>query len=83
MHRYRRMVMTLSRWIPGAKTCLIEALTLRKVLLANDMPGSLHLGIDRSDKDLMGAHAWVMVGEVVLIGGQDVDKFHEVAIFTW
>lgn len=83
LHRYRRIVQALSRWVPGHRTCLIEALTLRKVLVLKHIPGSLHLGVERTDHDRLSAHAWVEVGQEILIGGAESPRFQEVARFTW
>lgn len=82
-HRYRRMVQAVSRWVPGQRTCLIEALTLRRVLIHRHIPGSLHLGVDRTGRDQLLAHAWVIAGEEILLGGAEAGRFHEVARFTW
>lgn len=83
LDRLRRIVLFLSKRVPGRQTCLIDALTLRKLLQLQHIPGSIILGVDRSDPAALFAHAWVMVEGRIIYGQQEASRFNEVARFSW
>lgn len=62
-----------SRGIPGT-TCLCRALSLQRLLANNGHGSELRIGVEK-DNDLFGAHAWLVHGGQVLIGGSQLGKY--------
>lgn len=63
----------MSRRLP-AFTCLAQALALQRLLSANGHRSELRIGVDRRNSDF-SAHAWLVRDGVVLIGGDDCDRY--------
>lgn len=59
-----------SRIVPGA-TCLTQALALHYLRARAGHPTRIRIGVRRRDDGRIAAHAWLVDGDVVLIGGQD------------
>lgn len=66
-------VRAAARRLP-AFTCLAQALALQRLLSANGHRSELRIGVARGDSDF-SAHAWVVRDGVVLIGGDDCDRY--------
>lgn len=71
-----RAVTVASRYIPGANTCLIQALAAKVFLARADIPAKLHIGVARGDEGDLKAHAWIEYnGNVVLGELEDLSTF--------
>jgi len=68
-------VRTASDFVPGAKTCLIRALAVHAMLARHGIPSSIRFGIHRDGGEELEAHAWVECNGVVLIGGENLDRY--------
>jgi len=68
-------VAAVSRRVPGARTCLVEALALEFLLLRHGFPVDLRLGVCRDEDGRMRAHAWVEHQGRVVIGAADMKKY--------
>lgn len=64
-------VLHASRFVPGARTCLVQAIAAQRLLHRMGLPASLHLGVRRSAEGELQAHAWVRSGTVVVVGGEE------------
>jgi hypothetical protein len=62
-----------SRRIPGT-TCLCRALSLQRLLAKNGHGSELRIGV-KKDNVRFGAHAWLVHGGQVLIGGSQFDEY--------
>lgn len=58
----------MSRWLAAKNSCLIESLTVYRVLCKTNIPCVIELGY-RTDKNELIAHAWVKVMDKIIIGG--------------
>jgi hypothetical protein len=67
-------VVAVSQYIPAA-TCLAQALTLQTLLSREGIHSDLALGVARDDKTGITAHAWVEIDGMVIIGGQERDRY--------
>jgi len=54
-----RAVLAACRHLPGASTCLVEALSMKALLEREGYPASLRLGVARDERGNLLAHAWV------------------------
>ena len=64
-----------SRLVPAA-TCLPQALAARVMLERRGIPNELLIGVAKSDAGALEAHAWVEVGDEVVVGRlRDLSRF--------
>jgi len=67
-------VRTVSQFVPSA-TCLAQALTLKALLSREGIPSDLAIGVARGDESGIAAHAWVEIDRIVIIGGEERDRY--------
>jgi hypothetical protein len=66
-----------SRRLPGA-TCLCRALALQRMLAANGQCSELRIGVEKTG-GVFAAHAWLVRGDRVMIGGEQLGKYNLLA----
>lgn len=49
--------------------CLVQALTVVKLLRRAKVPATMYLGVGRDENERMIAHAWVRCGQLFVTGG--------------
>lgn len=64
-----------SRWMPGARSCLTQALAAHVLLTHRNHTARLHIGVARGEQGRFQAHAWVESGGRVLIGGSGLEGY--------
>lgn len=64
-----------SRWMPGARSCLTQALAAQVLLARRNHPARLHIGVVGGRRGRFRAHAWVESGGRVLIGGSGLEGY--------
>lgn len=76
-----RMVAKVAFWIPRVARrlpwradCLVQAIAGQRWLLANGIATNIVIGAENSAEIGFGAHAWLMRGETVVLGG-DIAKY--------
>lgn len=73
-----------TRRTPWSNTCLVQALAGATMLRRRAVSGTVVLGVRRdvaSDDAKMEAHAWVKVGDSVLIGAAGHERYSPIAHF--
>lgn len=68
-----------SQYVPKA-TCLTQALALQSFLTRAGHEGQVEIGVAKGEAGFE-AHAWVICGEQVVIGGPDVTRYERIT--TW
>jgi hypothetical protein len=68
-----------SRFVPGA-TCLTQALAAQVLLARAGHDSRIEIGVTK-DEQRFRAHAWVICGEKIVIGGADVERY--VPLAAW
>jgi hypothetical protein len=66
--------------LPWHPSCLRQAVAARRMLDRRRIPNALHLGVLDASHD--AAHAWVRVGEQVVVGGRRTRTFTTVGMFA-
>jgi hypothetical protein len=66
---------------PWKSTCLVKALAASKMFQKRNLPHSIHFGMKKNDSGKYEAHAWVAVGDRIVIGGDAVGEYKEVGRF--
>lgn len=61
-----------ARLVPFA-SCLTQALSLQHMLARRGLTGVIRVGVKIDESAKMDAHAWVILDETVLLGGQNRD----------
>ena len=72
-------VKVVSRYVPCA-TCLTQALAVQALLIRAGHESSLEIGVAK-DSGKFEAHAWVVCGNRIVIGGPNVARYSRLA--TW
>jgi hypothetical protein len=68
LHLHIWCVLHCSRIVPGA-TCLTQALAAHYLCARAGHPTRIRIGVRKRDDGGIAAHAWLVDGETVLIGG--------------
>jgi hypothetical protein len=69
----------LSRRTPWPSTCLVKVIAAHKMLSKISIPHTLHFGVQKVTPGKIKAHAWLSVGNKILIGGDNADGFVEIS----
>ncbi len=79
----RLSVARVSRFLPWRSVCIDQAMTGLMMLSRRKIPSGLCLGVkkDPNEKKLL-AHAWVICGNRILIGGEQSRGFKLVSTFV-
>jgi hypothetical protein len=66
-------VTVVSRYVPGA-TCLTQALAVQALLTRSGHGSRLEIGVAR-EAGRFEAHAWVVCGDRIVVGGPEVERY--------
>lgn len=78
-----RAIALAARYSPSSANCYPQALVARLLLRIRKVPHGLFFGLRRDvETDTMEAHAWVMVGQVPVTGGDSFGSYTVVRCFT-
>jgi hypothetical protein len=67
-------VRATSRFVPRA-TCLTQAMAAQTLLSRAGYNPHVKIGVAKNEKKLFEAHAWLVLGDEVLIGGTEVERY--------
>ena len=73
-------VRAVSRYVPGA-TCLTQALAAQVLLAESGYDSRIEIGVRKDEHRRFRAHAWVVCGEEIVIGG--AEAYHYVPLAAW
>ena len=68
--------------LPWKVKCFDESITAKRVLKNHNIISTLYLGVDKNKNEKLIAHAWVKVGEKVIVGEKAYQKFKVVGFFS-
>lgn len=63
-----RIVERIAEKTPWKSTCLVKAMTARKLLVREQIPCTLYLGVGKAEGKMV-AHSWLRCGTVYVTGG--------------
>ncbi len=69
-----------ARWLPWRSNCLVLAVAGRLMFARRHIPSAIHLGV-RSSHGFFAAHAWLIAYGVIVLGGEEVDRYVPLASF--
>lgn len=61
-------VQAVSRYLPGMRNCLVQALATQAMLARRNYPAHLRIDVVKDEDGRLKAHAWVEFGGKVIIG---------------
>ena len=70
-----------ARHVPWRSRCLVQTMAGKAMLGRRNIQSTLYLGVMKGEPDIR-AHAWLRVGRVTLIDGEQPDKFTVVSSFA-
>lgn len=62
--------------------CYEEAFTLKKILEKRGYSSTIYFGVLKEENNELKAHAWLKIGDVILIGGNAHNKYTVTKFFT-
>lgn len=62
-------------YLPGAYTCLVQALAAKVIFSRRGHPAYLRLGVDRRGEGQFQAHAWLESQGRVVVGGEELYRY--------
>jgi len=68
--------------VPWKVKCFEEAIAAKKVLQGLGISSTLYLGVNKSNKDELIAHAWLKNGSIFVTGELGAEKFKIVGFYT-
>jgi hypothetical protein len=80
--RIRKAVLKASCYTPWESKCLVQALTVQKMLKKRKISATIYLGVSKDKDNNLAAHAWSRVGEMIVTGGELKDAFTQVSSFS-
>ena len=67
-NKERWIVTTISKYTPWESLCLVQALTVQKMLKKRNISTTIYLGVNKLNNE-MKAHAWIRCGKMYITGG--------------
>jgi len=72
VRRLEAALIAASRYVPGS-TCLVQACTMRALLALKGYGATMRIGVKTAPNGKLSAHAWLLSGEQVILGGHAPD----------
>lgn len=63
--------------VPWRSDCFPRAIAAHKLLSKRGYATTIHLGVEKNSDSGIAAHAWLTCADVVVTGGEDVDRYTE------
>jgi len=78
-------VRAAARHTPWQSRCVVQAITVQKMLRRRAIAGIIFLGVapDTDNPSRLKAHAWVRSGDTILTGAAGYRRFTIVSTFIW
>ena len=68
--------------VPWRSDCFPQAIAARMLLKRRGHASRIHLGVEKSGEGSIAGHAWLTCGDVVVVGGEDLDRYTEMHRFN-
>jgi len=62
-------------YMPGAGTCLAQALTAQSLLARRGRPATVHIGVVKGEKGELQAHAWLESQGDIVVGSSELERY--------
>jgi hypothetical protein len=68
-------ICVVSRYLPGTRNCLVQALAVQAMLAHRGYSSHLRIGVAKDEEGRFKAHAWVECEGKIVIGGAGVSQY--------
>jgi hypothetical protein len=68
--------------VPWRADCFPQAIAARMLLRHRGHASKIHLGVEKSGEGSIAGHAWLTCGDVVVTGGEELDRYTEMHCFN-
>jgi len=68
--------------VPWRSDCFPQAIAARMLLKRRGYASKIHLGVEKSGEGSIAGHAWLTCGDVVVVGGENLDRYTEMHCFN-
>ena len=68
--------------VPWRSDCFPQAIAACMLLKRKGHASKIHLGVEKSGEGSIAGHAWLTCGDVVVVGGDDLDRYTEMHCFN-
>ena len=68
--------------VPWRADCFPQAIAACLLLKRKGHASKIHLGVEKSGEGSIAGHAWLTCGDVVVVGGEDLDRYTEMHCFN-
>ena len=76
-----RLIDSLALRLPWKSTCLVRVLAAHRMFNRRKINHKIHFGVKKNESDNLEAHAWLSAGDEIILGGGNLDEFHEMKPF--
>lgn len=82
------LVAVAASMTPWQSLCLVQVLTVQKILARRGVPGQFYLGVQKGEisaeaPDGLAAHAWLQCADTVVSGEAGHEQYVVVSAFSW
>ena len=77
----REILESMFRKLKWKDSCLIRALTAKRLLNSMGYRCTLYMGVRKHAGEAMAAHAWLRCGKLIVTGGESMNGFTVTGIF--
>ncbi|MBT4286459.1 MAG: lasso peptide biosynthesis B2 protein [Deltaproteobacteria bacterium] len=75
-------IQAMSRHLPWECKCLVQAMTGKSMLRQQSIECTIYFGLAKDEHQKLLAHAWLRVGEEVVLGKAGMEDYTIVSYFT-
>jgi hypothetical protein len=68
--------------VPWRADCFPQAIAARMLLRHRGHASKIHLGVEKSGEGSIAGHAWLTCGDVVVTGGEELERYTEMHCFN-
>ena len=72
----------VSRYSIWRTKCFEEAFTLKKIIEKRGYSSTIYFGIAKEESNNLKAHAWLKIGDIIIIGGRGHKQYTVTKYFT-
>ena len=69
VRKIQNAVVNTSRYTPWESLCLVQSMTVQKMLTRRKISSTLYLGVNKDSNNEMKAHSWIRCGQIYVTGG--------------
>lgn len=77
-----RFITNMSNIVPWDAKCLVQAAAGKRLMNHNRIQSTIYFGVKKNDEGTLEAHAWLRVGNKIILGGENAHEFVVVSSYS-